>query len=307
MNESAARRERPRYHPHSPSAEELQLLWDTHGGTALVAGQTEPSGSPDDRSAQVRVVWNGRTDHIEGVRLRRADKQTYRSVRPTERLVADVHQAFAHFVADDIVATVWPAPVPGTVSPVSSAKLLDIAEQLLDPQLLAAGVVRVLVQIAAVHAGIPPPVAHVMGQAAGDLFLSVVSPDPAAGEVQAVRCVDLALSAEDGSVIGSPALSQIAGDATADVIDRLLAPDDPPEPLGEPEDIPASPWRDQPPSPPVPAPPDSDPAGPHPDPASTHPGPASPYSFPASPPPASGPSKRKSPEIGPESDFGPSI
>ena len=220
------------------------------------------------------MVWNGRTDEVKGVRLWSADTQTYRSVRPTERLVADVRQAFAHFVAEDIVAAVWPAPGTGMGSPVSSAELLNVAEELLDPRLLAAEVVRVMVQIAAVHAGIPPPVARVMGQAAGDLFLSVLSPDPAAGEVQAVRCVDLALSAEGGSVIDSPALPQMAGDATADVIDRLLAPDDPPpstrpspspEPPREPEVTPASPRRD--------------PA------TSSPPAPASPYSIPASPDP----------------------
>ena len=231
----------------------------------------------------MRVVWSGRTGEIEGVRLRSADTQGYRSVRPTERLVADVRQAFAHFVAEDIVATVWPALGTGMGSLVSSAELLNVAEELLDPRLLAAEVVRVMVQIAAVHAGIPPPVARVMGQAAGDLFVSVVSPDPDAGEVQAVRCVDLALSAEGGSVIDSPALPQMADDATADVIDRLLAPDDPPpstrpspspEPLRKRPVTPASPRRDpatsSPPAPaspyPVPPPPYSIPASPHPDP-----------------------------------------
>jgi len=182
---------------------------------------------PADRPVRVRLVWNGWPREIEGVRVRNVNTQTYSSVRPTERLAADIRKAFAHFVAEDIVAAVWPASGTGVGPPARSAELLNVTEELLDPRLLAAEVVRVIVQIAAVHAGIPPFVARLMGQAAGDLFTELSSPDPSASKVQAVQYVDLALSAEDGSLINSPALPQIAAGETADAINWLLGPDDP--------------------------------------------------------------------------------
>jgi hypothetical protein len=178
----------------------------------------------------VRLVWSSRLGEIEEVRVRNVTTQTYSSVRPTERLAADVRKAFAHFVADDIVAAVWPAPGTGMGPPARSAELLNVTEELLDPRLLAAEVVRVIVQIAAVHAGIPPFVARVIGQAAGDLFTELSSPDPAASKVQAVQYVDFALSVADGSLINSPALPQILTDETANAIDKLLGPDAPASP-----------------------------------------------------------------------------
>jgi hypothetical protein len=132
----------------------------------------------------LRLVWSGWPGEIEGVRVRNVNTQTYSSVRPTERLAADIREAFARFVAEDIVAAV--CPVSGTsMGPlVSSAELLTVTEGLLDPRLLAAEVVRVIVQVAAVHAGIPPFVARLMGQAAGDLFTELASPDPDSSEVR---------------------------------------------------------------------------------------------------------------------------
>jgi hypothetical protein len=249
--------------------------------------------SSDDRQVQVRIVWDGRTGEIEGVRVRNPDGRTYTSVRPTERLAADVRQAFAHFLAKDIVAAVWHLPSTGTDLPASSAELLTIAEELLDPQLLAAELVRIAVQVAAVHAGIPPPIARVMGQAAQDLFTSLLGPDPDARKVQAVQYADLTLSAEDGSVILSPPLPQIADSVAADVIDKLLSPDNLPpgarnrplppskairEPVG-----PAEPPTTPGPSPPVPSPS-------HPTPGPSHPAPSPSH-------PAQGPSKPSPAEI----------
>ena len=189
----------------------------------------------------VRLVWSGRADEIEEVRVRNVKTQTYSSVRPTERLAADIRGAFAHFVAEDIVAAVCPAPGTGIGPPASSAELLNVTEKLLDPRLLAAEAVRVIVQIAAVHAGIPPFAARVMGQAAGDLFTQLASPDPAAPKVQAVQYVDFALSAaEDGSLIDNPALPQIATAETVDAIDKLLGPAEPARPASTEPARPAS-------------------------------------------------------------------
>jgi hypothetical protein len=184
--------------------------------------------SPADRPVQVRLVWNGWTGAIEGVRIRnpdRPDRPTYASVRPTGSLAADVRQAFADFLAEGIVDAVWPVPSTGMGSPASSAELLTVAEELLDPRLLAANLVGATVQVAAVHAGIPPPVARVMGKAAQDLLVSLLSPDPDARKVEAVQYVDLTLSAEDGSLINSPALPERVVGETANVIDKLLDPD----------------------------------------------------------------------------------
>jgi hypothetical protein len=203
--------------------------------------QPQPSGSwrvPDARlwfsdngPVWVRLVWSGRSGEIEEVRVRNVKTQAYSSVRPTERLAADIGEAFARFVAEDIVAAVCPASGTGMGPPVSGAELLDVTEGLLDPRLLVAEVVRLAVQVAAVHAGIPPFVARLMGQAAGDLFTKLAGPDPDASQVQAVQYVDFALSAaENGSLISRPALPQIAAAATANAINKPLGPDAPESP-----------------------------------------------------------------------------
>jgi hypothetical protein len=145
-------------------------------------------------------------------------------------LAAEVRQAFAEFLAEDIVAAVWPDPSAGLRPQASSTELLSAAEKLLDPRLLAAELVRATVQIAAFHAGIPFPVARVMGQVAKDVFVSLLAPDPDAPKVEAVQYVDFTLSAKDGSLINNPALREIVVGETADVIDRLLGADVPESP-----------------------------------------------------------------------------
>jgi hypothetical protein len=115
--------------------------------------------------------------------------------------------------------------------PASGAELREVTEGLLDPRLLAAEVVGVIVQVAAVHAGIPPLVAQMMGQAAGNLFPDLAGPDPNASKVRAAQYGDFALSAaEDGSLINSPPRPQIARAETANAIDKLLGPGAPASP-----------------------------------------------------------------------------
>jgi hypothetical protein len=236
----------------------------------LQSRQPQPSGraswyatSPDDRSLQMRVVWNGWSDEVAGARIWDTYPQTDSAARPAGRLAAEVRQAFAQFLADEITAAVWPVPSAGPTFPASHAEMLALAEELLDPRILAAKLVAATVRVAAVHAGIPSPVAQVMGQAAGDLFLSLVSPDPDARKVQAVQYVDLTVSAENGSVLDSPALPQIADGEIADVLDSLLGPDDltpaaPNRPAPQPDDLtPAAPNR------PAPQPDDLTPAAPN--------------------------------------------
>jgi len=76
----------------------------------------------------VRVVWNAWTGEIEGVRIRNPNTRTDNSVRPTGKLASDVRQAFAHFLADDIVTALWPVPGTGMCPPASSDELLTLAE-----------------------------------------------------------------------------------------------------------------------------------------------------------------------------------
>jgi hypothetical protein len=171
------------------------------------------------------MVWDGSTGEVEVVGIENPDGQTYTNVRPAETLATEAREAFGHLLAEEIVAAVWPDPSAGMCPPASSAELLTVTEDLLDPQLLAARLVGAIVQVAAVHAGILAPAARVMGQAARELFLSLSGPDPNARKAQAVQYVDLTLSAEDGSLIKSPALREIAAGETADVIDKLLDPD----------------------------------------------------------------------------------
>ena len=233
---------------YQPSADVLRRLRSSD--TPLIAGrlvlawpaeQPEPLTSP----VQVRVIWNDWPGEIGGAGVRNANTQSYDSVWRTrtpptpedlaapgtvqDRLAGDVRQAFADFLAEDIRAAVCPAPRPwGMRPPGSSAELFTVVKDLLDPRLLAAALVQATVQVAAVHAGIPLPVARVMGQAAKVLFLSLSEPDPNASKVQAVQAVDLALSTEEVSVIDSLPVGEIAVDEAADIVNRLLGPDAPP-------------------------------------------------------------------------------
>jgi hypothetical protein len=90
--------------------------------------------------------------------------------------------------------------------------------------------VAAIVQVAAVHVGIPLLAARAMGQAAKDVFVSLARPDTDASKVRAVQCLDLTLSAKDGSLIDSPALREIAIDDAAGGINKLLDPDAPRSP-----------------------------------------------------------------------------
>lgn len=186
--------------------------------------------TPPPVSVQVRLVWNGSDGEIEGVRVGNLDRGRYTSVRPTGRVAADFRQAFAQFLAENFVAAVWPGPSAGLPSPVSSTEPLAVAEEVLDPRLLAAELVQAIVQVAAFHAGIPILAARAMGQVAKDLFVSFSSPDPNAPKVRAVQCLDLTLSVKNGSLINSPALREINVAGAADVIDKLLDPNTPSSP-----------------------------------------------------------------------------
>ena len=131
----------------------------------------EPRRPTAHEPVQLRMVWDGCKREVEGVRIESPDGQTYTRVRPAETLAAEVREAFAHVLAEDIVAAVWPDPSAGMFPLASSAKLLTVTEDLLDPRLLAARLVGAIVQVAAVHAGILAPVARVWGRPPGSVPL----------------------------------------------------------------------------------------------------------------------------------------
>jgi hypothetical protein len=223
MNESAYPGQQPEDDPQWPRRYRVP-------GRPSLPSQPTPWRPPPDRPVQVRLVRNGWTGAIEGVRIRNPDRSTYTIVRPTGSLAAEVRQAFADFLAEAIVNAVWPVLSAGMRPPASSSEMLSLAEELLDPRLLAGELARALVQVAAVHAGIPLPVARLMGKAAQDLLVSLLSPDPDARKVEAVQYADLTLSAVDGSLMNSPALLERVTGEIADVINELLDPHPAPRP-----------------------------------------------------------------------------
>jgi hypothetical protein len=221
MNESSDPGQQPRHNP--PRRMTGRRLPPSPPPIRPEAQPPKPRRPAADGPVQVHMVWDGWTGQVEVVRIESPDGKTYASRRPAETLAVEVREAFAHFLAEDLVAAVWPDPTAGMCPPASSAELLTVTEDLLDPQLLAARLVGAVVQVAAVHAGMAP-VARVMGQAARELFLSFSGPDPSARKVQAMQYADLTLSARKGSLPNSLALREIATGETADVINRLLRP-----------------------------------------------------------------------------------
>jgi hypothetical protein len=226
MDESGYPGQQPADDPQWPD----RYITPIDPGLPFSPSQLRPWRSPPDRPVQVRLVRNGWTGAIEGVRIRNPDRPTDTIVRPTGSLAAEVRQAFADFLAEAIVDAVWPVLSAGMRPPASSSEMLSLAEELLDPRLLAGELARAVVQVAAVHAGIPLPVARLMGKAAQDLLVSLLSPDPDARKVEAVQYADLTLSAVDGSLMNSPALLERVTGEIADVINELLDPGGRPRP-----------------------------------------------------------------------------
>jgi hypothetical protein len=127
-----------------------------------------------------------------------------------------------------VVWNAWPGEIGGVGVWNADRELFTVVDELLDPRLPAADLVRAAVQVAVLHAGIPQPLAGWMGQAAKKWFLSLSEPGPDARKVQAVQAaVDLALSAENGSPTNSPALCETAVAETVNIVERLLGPSAP--------------------------------------------------------------------------------
>jgi hypothetical protein len=186
----------------------------------LGTGEVWPNDDPT-----CRVVRNAWTGEIEGIGVWNPSTWTYDVVRPTGTFAAEIRETFARLIAEGLVEAIW--PVSGTMRPPASPEeLFTIAEALLDPGILVAKLAGAVAEVAALHAGFPPVVARVIGQAVQDWFHALLSQDdPDVGKERAVQYFDFTFSATTGSLINCSALHQTVVDQTADAITKLLGPD----------------------------------------------------------------------------------
>lgn len=170
-----------------------------------------------------RVVWNAWTGEIEGVAVWNPQTWSWDTVRPTGEFAGEVRAACASLIGEEIINAIWSGA--GIKPPAGRDELLNLVEALLDPQILILKLVQATAQVAAIHAGFPPPVAHLVGNLAQQICKGFLGQDPKADRVQAARCVDFAFSAQTGSWIGSSGLREFATDQMTSAIDKLLGPD----------------------------------------------------------------------------------
>jgi hypothetical protein len=170
-----------------------------------------------------RVVWNAWTGEIEGVAVWSPQTWSWDVVRPTGEFAGEVRAACASTIGEEIVNAIWSGA--GIKPPAGRDELLNLVEALLDPQILILKLVQATAQVAAIHAGFPLPVAHLVGNLAQQICKGFLGQDPKADRVQAACCVDFAFSAQTGSWIGSSGLRELATDQTTSAIDKLLGPD----------------------------------------------------------------------------------
>ena len=141
-------------------------------------------------------------------------------VRPAGEFAVEVRAACASVIGEEIVNAIWSGA--GIRPPAGRGELLKLVEALLDPQTLILKLVQATAQVAAIHAGFPLPVAHLVGNLAQQICKGFLGQDPKANRVQAARCVDFAFSAQTGSWIGSSGLRELATDQN-DVCNRQVA------------------------------------------------------------------------------------
>jgi hypothetical protein len=164
------------------------------------------------------VVWY-RTGEIVGAGVWHPKSGTYKIVRSDGPFDARVRDEFAHLIAQDIAAALWPGPSTGMRLPAS------VAQALPDPQTLVIRLIGAIAQAAAIHAGFPPAVAKMVGQVAQDLSSKLFGQDPDARKMQVAEYLDFTFSYADGSRTDGPGLPEIGVDQAASVIDDLLGAD----------------------------------------------------------------------------------
>jgi hypothetical protein len=172
-----------------------------------------------DNDPVCRVVWNAWSGQVEGVAVWNPRTWTWDVVRPTGTFAAEVRAAFADVIGEEIVNAIWSGA--GIRPPASRSELLSVVEGLLDPQVLILKLVQATAQVAALHAGFPPPIARLVGYIAREICKDLLGQDPRASRVQVARWADFAFSAETGSWIGSSGLRELATDR----ISELIGPD----------------------------------------------------------------------------------
>jgi hypothetical protein len=171
-----------------------------------------------------RVVWNAWSGQVEGITVWNPQTWSWNTVLPTGSSATEVRATFANMIGEEIANAILSGT--GISPPASQDELFGVVEALLDRQVLILDLVQATAQVAALHAGFPPPIARLVGHIAREIGKDILGQDPQARRVQVARWAEFAFSAETGSWIGSSALRE---PATAD-ISGLLGSDGPHHP-----------------------------------------------------------------------------
>ena len=160
--------------------------------------------APADRPPPILVwvVWYGGTGEVAGARVWNPKRQADRSVRPTGTFAVEVRQAFAQFLAEDIIAAIWPVPHAGMSSPASNSEMLNLAEKLLDPRILAAKLVEAKdltdQGLAPTTPGMPAQIAHSVIEGSHEAFVEGLQMSMILAAVVAAISAGLALFVRHG-------------------------------------------------------------------------------------------------------------
>ena len=167
-------------------------------------------GSPD-RLPHCRVVWDGAGE--VGVWVADGDQPGCAWRQPVEVIGAVADRAFDQ-VRDEARG---------------AGVALDAVEVLRDPRMIVPLTIAAVVQVAAVHAGIPVLIAKLIGDAAGNLGQRLLAAESGPDRDQAVRYVDFDYDYDTSTGIGrtrpeNPAIRRADRTSRHDAIGELLDP-----------------------------------------------------------------------------------
>ena len=167
-------------------------------------------GSPD-RLPHCRVVWDGAGE--VGVWVADGDQPGCAWRQPVEVIGAVADRAFDQVRDESRGAGV----------------ALDAVEVLRDPRMIVPLTIAAVVQVAAVHAGIPVLIAKLIGDAAGNLGQRLLAAESGPDRDQAVRYVDFDYDYDTSTGIGrtrpeNPAIRRADRTSRHDAIGELLDP-----------------------------------------------------------------------------------
>jgi hypothetical protein len=167
-------------------------------------------GSPD-RLPHCRVVWDGAGE--VGVWVANGDQPGWAWRQPVEIIGAVADRAFDQ-VRDEARG---------------AGMALDAVEVLRDPRMIVPLTIAAVVQVAAVHAGIPVLIAKLIGDAAGNLGQRLLAAESGPDRDQAVRYVDFDYDYDTSTGTGrtrpeNPAIRRADRTSRHDAIGELLDP-----------------------------------------------------------------------------------